>query len=123
MDQDPLKLFGQHVIRLRKLRGWSQEALALESGLARSYVSGIERGKRNVSLLNICVLAETLGVSPSDMLVFDNGGHTEQRVADYGRGNDPLPVVARVLGKMSHDDQVWVAGLVKALGARLKPPR
>ncbi len=70
MDYDPLELFGKRVVELRKAKGWSQEVLALESGLARSYVGGIERGKRNLALYNICVLAETLGVAPSAMLEF-----------------------------------------------------
>ena len=71
MDYDPLELFGKRLVELRKARGWSQEKLALESGLARSYVGGIERGQRNIALYNICVLAETLNVTPSDMLVFE----------------------------------------------------
>ena len=70
MDYLPLQLFGQHLIELRKAHGWSQERLALESGLARSYVGGIERGQRNLALLNICILAEALGVPPSEMLNF-----------------------------------------------------
>jgi len=71
MEYDPLALFGKRLMELRKARGWSQEKLALESGLARSYVGGIERGQRNIALYNICVLAETLGATPSEMLVFD----------------------------------------------------
>ncbi|MFL9892397.1 MULTISPECIES: helix-turn-helix domain-containing protein [Paraburkholderia] len=71
MDYDPLELFGKRVVELRKARGWSQEKLALESGLARSYVGGIERGQRNIALYNICVLAATLGVVPSELLEFD----------------------------------------------------
>ncbi|ARK53182.1 helix-turn-helix domain-containing protein [Burkholderia pseudomallei] len=71
MDYDPLELFGKRLVELRKAKGWSQEKLALESGLARSYVGGIERGQRNIALYNICVLAETLNVTPSDMLVFE----------------------------------------------------
>ncbi len=70
MNYQPLELFGQHLIELRKARGWSQEKLALESGLARSYIGGIERGQRNLALVNICVLADTLGVTPSEMLNF-----------------------------------------------------
>ena len=70
MDYQPLQLFGQHLIELRKAQGWSQERLALESGLARSYVGGIERGQRNLALINICILAEALEVSPSEMLNF-----------------------------------------------------
>ena len=70
MDYDPQELFGLHLIELRKARGWSQEKLALESELARSYIGGIERGKRNLALINICKLANTLEVSPSEMLNF-----------------------------------------------------
>ena len=70
MNYDPLNLFGLHLIQLRKGHGWSQERLALESGLARSYVGGIERGQRNIALVNICVLAETLGVEPCELLNF-----------------------------------------------------
>jgi transcriptional regulator with XRE-family HTH domain len=70
MDYHALELFGQHLIELRKRHGWSQERLALESGLARSYIGGIERGQRNLALINICILAETLDVPPAEMLNF-----------------------------------------------------
>lgn len=70
MDYDPLALFGKRLIELRRERGWSQEHLALESGLARSYLGEVERGKRNIALVNICVLAHTLGVAPSALLDF-----------------------------------------------------
>jgi transcriptional regulator with XRE-family HTH domain len=70
MEYDPLRLFGMRVITLRKRHGWSQEKLALECGLARSYIGGIERGKRNIALVNICLLADTLGVEPKEMLDF-----------------------------------------------------
>jgi transcriptional regulator with XRE-family HTH domain len=70
MEYQPLQLFGQRLVELRKAQGWSQERLALESGLARSYVGGIERGQRNLALINICILAEALDVSPSEMLNF-----------------------------------------------------
>lgn len=62
MDEDPRVLFGLKLVEVRKRRGWSQERLALESGLARSYLGGVERGQRNIALLNIVKLAETLGV-------------------------------------------------------------
>jgi transcriptional regulator with XRE-family HTH domain len=65
---DPLVLFGQRLVQLRKERGWSQEQLALECGMARSYLGGVERGKRNIALLNICKLADALSVSPAEML-------------------------------------------------------
>lgn len=48
--------------------GWSQERLALESGIARSYLGGVERGQRNIALVNIHKLAEALRVPPSSLL-------------------------------------------------------
>ncbi|PLK46973.1 helix-turn-helix domain-containing protein [Uliginosibacterium sp. TH139] len=62
-----LRAFGQRLAALRKERGWSQEKLALESGLARSYLGGVERGQRNVALLNILRLARTLGIEPGEL--------------------------------------------------------
>lgn len=67
---DPKVLFGKKLVQLRKVRAWSQEQLALESGLARSYLGGVERGQRNIALLNICRLAEALEVPPSELLNF-----------------------------------------------------
>lgn len=68
---DPRVLFGRRLAALRKQRGWSQEGLALESGLARSYLGGVERGQRNISLINICRLAQTLEVRPAELLEFE----------------------------------------------------
>lgn len=69
-ETDPRKLLGSRLAKLRKERGWSQEQLALESGIARSYLGGIERGQRNIALLNICKLAATLGIEPSELMKF-----------------------------------------------------
>lgn len=68
--KDPCILFGQRVAYLRKQIGWSQEKLALESGLARSYLGGVERGQRNIALVNICRLAQALSVDPSELMRF-----------------------------------------------------
>lgn len=59
--------FGSAVKQLRRERGLSQEQLALDSGLDRSYVGGIERGERNPSLANVFKLAYALDVQPSDI--------------------------------------------------------
>lgn len=67
---DVKKKFGERLARLRKERGFSQESLSLESGLARSYLGGVERGQRNISLENICLLADTLKISPSQLMDF-----------------------------------------------------
>jgi transcriptional regulator with XRE-family HTH domain len=69
---DPRILFGERLIELRKAKGWSQERLSLESGVTRSYLGGVERGQRNIALVNICRLAEALSVSPSVLLRFES---------------------------------------------------
>lgn len=55
--------FGARVRELRRARGISQEALADLAGLDRSYVGGVERGARNVSLVNIKKISEALNLS------------------------------------------------------------
>lgn len=67
-NRDPLIEFGRHLAALRRQAGWSQETLALESGLARSYLGGVERGQRNISLINISRLAGALSVPPAELL-------------------------------------------------------
>lgn len=59
---------GRAVQRLRVARGWSQEDLAAESGLHRTYVSGVERGVRNPTVTIVARLAKALKVPPSDLL-------------------------------------------------------
>lgn len=59
--------FGLALRQLRTERGLSQERLALESGLDRTYVSGIERGERNPSLASLLKLTNTLGVPLSEL--------------------------------------------------------
>ena len=65
MERETFRRFGKRVRELRKRRGLSQEDLALESELDRSYVGGVERGERNVSLANIVKLAAALRVKPA----------------------------------------------------------
>jgi transcriptional regulator with XRE-family HTH domain len=64
---DILARFGRRVRELRKARRLSQEDFAAECGLDRTYISGIERGRRNVSLRNIELIAKTFRVSLSDL--------------------------------------------------------
>lgn len=70
MRRDPKTLFGRRLAQVRCEKGLSQEALALEAGVARSYLSGVERGKRNIALVNICKLADTLGVPVAELFDF-----------------------------------------------------
>lgn len=68
---DVQKRFGKRLAELRKAKGWSQEKLSLEAEIARSYLGGVERGQRNISLVNICKLAKTLGIKPSELMDFE----------------------------------------------------
>jgi transcriptional regulator with XRE-family HTH domain len=59
--------FGRAVRAMREARGMSQEELALECGLDRTYIGGVERGERNVSLVNIWKIAAALHVEPKEL--------------------------------------------------------
>lgn len=65
---DPRRLFGKRVRELRLQRDISQEKLAELAELHRNYVGGIERGERNVALLNIVKLARALEVRPAKLI-------------------------------------------------------
>jgi len=68
---DILKRFGERVRELRLKTGLSQEAFADKCGLDRTYVGGIERGERNLSLKNIARVAAALDTSISKLFDFD----------------------------------------------------
>lgn len=65
---DARVVFGATVRSRRERLGLSQEKLAEECGLHRTYVSSLERGRRNVSLVNICRLAGALRCEPRELL-------------------------------------------------------
>jgi transcriptional regulator with XRE-family HTH domain len=67
--RDPLcRAFGGAVRARRLQMGWSQEELADRTGLHRNYVGGVERGERNLGLLNASALARALGVELSALI-------------------------------------------------------
>ncbi len=68
MSKDPRKKLGDRIRTLRKEAGLSQEELADTAGLHRTYIGAIERGERNISLINIVHLARALRVKPADLL-------------------------------------------------------
>lgn len=60
------KDFGKKLRQLRMAQGFSQEGLSLAAKLDRTYIGSVERGERNISLVNICKIASALGVSPKE---------------------------------------------------------
>jgi transcriptional regulator with XRE-family HTH domain len=79
-DQNIQKLFGTQLRRLRRARGISQEELAHSCQLDRSYVGQVERGERNISLINIAKLAKGLNVHPYETLMFSTDSSQEGSV-------------------------------------------
>lgn len=66
----PLRaVLARNIIRLRQERKWSQEQLAFEAGLHRTFVAHVERHARNISLDNLEKIALALGVAPYSLLV------------------------------------------------------
>lgn len=65
------RAFGRRVKHLREAKKWNQERLAAEARIHRSYIAGIESGRRNPSLQNIAKIAKALGV-PIASLFNDN---------------------------------------------------
>lgn len=62
------EIFGQNLRRARRLKDISQEELALRSELSRTYVSEVERGIRNVSIDNMDILSQALGIPLSELV-------------------------------------------------------
>ena len=63
---------GKNLKRHREAKALSQEALAFEADLHRTYVSGVERGIRNPTVLIVSRLAEALGIEPYKLLETDD---------------------------------------------------
>lgn len=73
-EKDILKLVGARVKALRKEQGLSQEALGEKGGFHFSYIGQIERGEKNISLLNLAKIAATLDVSVAQLFAYINEG-------------------------------------------------
>jgi transcriptional regulator with XRE-family HTH domain len=65
---DMRRLVGQNVRRMRQKRGLTQEQFAEISGVSQQYLSGLEKGKRNPTIVTVFELATALGVSHIDLL-------------------------------------------------------
>ena len=65
---DMRALVGQNFSRLRRRQGLTQEQLAERSGFSQQYISGLEQGKRNPTIVTLYELAQALGVNHVDLV-------------------------------------------------------
>jgi transcriptional regulator with XRE-family HTH domain len=68
MERNCLLIFGEQVKGLRIKKHLSQEGLANKAGVHRTYIGMIERGEKNITIKNICKIANALGVDPKILL-------------------------------------------------------
>lgn len=76
------EVFGTVLRQLRTRKGLSQESLALEGGLDRTYISLLERGLRQPSLTTILLLSKVLGIKASELV-----SQVESMLADSSQGD------------------------------------
>lgn len=60
VKQDVLRTLGQRIREQRKALGWTQEGLADTAGIDRSYIGGVERGERNLTIKVLCQICSAL---------------------------------------------------------------
>jgi transcriptional regulator with XRE-family HTH domain len=68
MDKKILKYFGNNIKKIRQLNNLSQEKLAEKANLHRTYIGMIERGEKNITLLNIVKIAKALNIKITELL-------------------------------------------------------
>jgi transcriptional regulator with XRE-family HTH domain len=62
------KQLGAKIQKMRLEKGLSQEELAFEAGLHRTYISHVERGSRNITVIGLCKVAKGLKIKPSEII-------------------------------------------------------
>jgi transcriptional regulator with XRE-family HTH domain len=73
---DMRRLVGRNLARIRNEKGLTQEALAERSGFSQQYLSGLEQGRRNPTIVTIYEIAQALGVDHLDLLRPESPGVT-----------------------------------------------
>ncbi len=79
-----LVTLGRRIREQRQQQGLTQEELAFRSGLHRTYVGSVERGERNLSVLNIIRLARALGIQPAELLACLGGASSADALEEMG---------------------------------------
>lgn len=72
LNKDLLLQIGEKIRTLREQKGWSQETLSFNSKLHRTYIGAVERGERNITILNLKEIADALDVQLTEL--FPMGG-------------------------------------------------
>lgn len=73
---DMRRLVGRNFARIRKAKNLTQEQVAALSGISQQYISGLERGRRNPTVVTLFELAQALGVSHVDLVLPDDEAET-----------------------------------------------
>jgi len=84
---DMRRLVGRNFARMRREKGFTQERFAEVSGMTQQYVSDLERGRRNPTVVTLFHLASALGVSPVDLVMPDDETVAEAETARGGDGD------------------------------------
>jgi transcriptional regulator with XRE-family HTH domain len=83
-----LVTLGSRIRAFRTERGWSQEGFADRCGLDRTYIGGIERGERNLAVLNLLRITRTLGVTVGELFAGISVGEVDKAgTQSSGKGN------------------------------------
>lgn len=116
---------GQIIRALREEKGWTQEVLALEAGMATSYVSRIERGERRLPTTRLENLAAALGTSAADIYAIAEGRAPSQTVrAEDGDAaidySEEAIQLRRLFRSLTEDDRRLVVDFTQMLLRRHK---
>lgn len=89
---DIRKVVGANVLRLRRKQSISQEELSFRSGFGRAYLSGLERGKRNPTIITVSELASALGATLHDLVCILPGASDAVGASQTGPNRAEAPV-------------------------------
>jgi len=81
---DMRRLVGRNVRRVRQSKGLTQEQFADKSGFSQQYISGLEQGRRNPTVVTLYELARALGVSHVELILPDDGSYPTKGRVDAG---------------------------------------